>query len=183
MNLDFLIPMLPQIVTAIGVIVAAIYYVINIRNSRKLMETTLETRQAQLFMQVFQRFNEPDFFDKYTNFLSWKWKNYDDYLSKYGQKVNPHAWYSEGSVAAFFNGVGLLLHMDLLNIKLIHGLLFINVKMFWEKMRPISYEMRERLKLPQIDEWIEYLYEELLEYDKKHPRSNKQKTPLKNSVE
>jgi hypothetical protein len=171
--------MIPGMVAAIGVIVAATYYVFNIKNSSKLMETTLETRQAQLFMQVFQRFNEPDFFDKYTHFLSWKWKDYEDYISKYGQKVNPEAWYSEGSIAAFFNGVGLLLYMDLLDIKLIHGLLYIHIKLFWEKVKPVSYEMRERLQLPQIDEWVEYLYGELMEYNKKQPHPFKLKMSSK----
>jgi len=173
-------------VAATGVLVAAAFYVLNMRISQKnqeivlkSQEQTLETRQAQLFMQVFQRFNEPDFFDKYTDFLSWKWKDYEDYRSKYGQKVNAEAWYSEGSIAAFFNGVGLLLYMDLLDIKLIHGLLFIHVKMFWEKIKPVSYEMRERLQLSQIDEWVEYLYGELMEYNKKHPRTIKLKTPSK----
>ncbi len=85
---------------ALGVCVAAVYYVMNLRMSQKnqelslktqelaykAQEQTLETRQAQLFMQIFQRFNEPDFFDKYTTFLSWKWKDYDDFMSKYGQK-------------------------------------------------------------------------------------------------
>jgi len=161
----------PSTVAAIGVIIAATYYILNLKSSKRLMETTLETRQAQLFMQVFQRFNEPDFFDKYTRFLAWKWKDYDDYFNKYGPKVDPESWYSEGSVAAFFNGVGLLLYMNLLDIKLIHGLLFIHVKMFWDKIRPVSLEMRERLSFPQIDEWVEYLYEELLKYDKTAPPS------------
>ncbi len=174
-------------VAATGVLVAAVFYIYNLRISQKSQdlalksqEQTLETRQAQLFMQVFQRFNEPDFFDKYTHFLSWKWEDYNDYMSKYGQKTNPEAWYSEGSVAAFFNGVGLLLYMNLLDIKLIYGLLFIHIKFFWEKIRPVSYQMRERLHFPQIDEWVEYLYEELMEYDKKHPRTIKLKTPSKN---
>jgi hypothetical protein len=170
-------------VAATGVLVAAGYYILNLRVSQKnqelslktqelaykAQEQTLETRQAQLFMQIFQRFNEPDFFDKYTTFLSWKWKDYDDFMSKYGQKDNPEAWYSEGSVAAFFNGVGLLLYMNLLDIKLIYGLLFVHVEMFWKKIKPISQEMRKRLNYPQIDQWVEYLYEEIIEYDKKTP--------------
>jgi hypothetical protein len=168
---------------ALGVCVAGLYYVMNLRMSQKnqelslktqelaykAQEQTLETRQAQLFMQIFQRFNEPDFFDKYTTFLSWKWKDYDDFMSKYGQKANPEAWYSEGSVAAFFNGVGLLLYMNLVDIKLIYGLLFVHVKLFWKKIGPVSQEMRKRLNYPQIDQWVEYLYEEIIEYDKKTP--------------
>ncbi len=68
--------------TAASVTVAAIYYVLNIRISQrnqelmlksqetsvmtqelalKSQQQTLETRQVQLFMSVYQRFEEPDF--------------------------------------------------------------------------------------------------------------------------
>lgn len=147
-----------------GIIVGVAYYILNIRNNQrkqemglKAQETTLETRQAQLFMQIFHRFYEPDFFDKYTQVLSWQWTDYNDFMSKYGWKTNPEAWYSEGSVAAYFEGIGLLVYMELLDVKLVHGLLFRHVKLFGEKINPVSVEMRKRLKLHHVDQWVEYL--------------------------
>jgi hypothetical protein len=41
------------IMGSLGVFVAAVYYVFNMR-------TTLQTRQAQLFMQIYSRFDDPD---------------------------------------------------------------------------------------------------------------------------
>ena len=167
------------IVAATGVLIAAVFYILNLRISHrnqeiavknqelalKSQDQTLETRQAQLFMQVLHRFYDPDFFEKYTQVLYWKWVDYDDFIYKYGWKNNPEAWYSEGSLAAYFEGIGLLMNLGLLDVKLVHGLLFRHVKLFWEKIRPVSLEMRKRLKLPHIDQWVEYLYGELMKYD------------------
>jgi hypothetical protein len=53
---------------ALGVCVAAVFYVLNLRISRKNQELmlkaqqqNLETRQAQLLMQIFDRVNNKDF--------------------------------------------------------------------------------------------------------------------------
>ena len=159
--------------TGLSISIASFYYIMVIRNAQetrqlslKAQEQALETRQAQLFMHVFDKFHDPEFFDKFTQVISWKWTDYDDFILKYGWKSNPKAWYSEGSVAAYFEGVGLLVNRQLLDITLVHGLLFRHVKMFWEKISPISMEMRSRLRLPHIDQWVEYLYAELMKHDK-----------------
>jgi hypothetical protein len=46
---------------ALGVCVAAAYYVYNMRTNQKTMKTTLETRQAQLLMQIYDRVNNRNF--------------------------------------------------------------------------------------------------------------------------
>ncbi len=179
-------------VAATGVLIAAIYYVMNLRISQrnqelslkaqessaktqelalKAQQQNLETRQAQLFMQIFSRFIEPDFSDKLSQVMSWKWADYDDFIKKYGPKTNPTAWQSEGSIAAFFEGIGILVSMNLLDAKLVYSLLFRHVKYFWEKMKPISLEMRSRMSLPNINRWVEYLYDEMMKIDE-----NQQKT-------
>jgi len=173
------------LVTAVSVSVAAIYYAftlrINLKNQELILKTqessvktqelalkaqqqNLETRQAQLFMQIFDKFIEPEFSNKLTQVMSWKWVDYDDFNKKYGPKANPDAWQSEGSIAAFFEGIGLLIYMNLLDSKLVYSLLFQHVKFFWEKMKPISLEMRQRVS-PNIDRWIEYLYSEMMKIE------------------
>ena len=45
-------------VAATGVLVAAVYYIYNIRVNQKAVKTTLETRQTQLFMQVMDKMDQ-----------------------------------------------------------------------------------------------------------------------------
>jgi len=102
------IGLISVVVSAVSLSVAASYYVMNIKNAQKNMRTTLETRQAQLFMQIYSSFHEEEFFEKFTNILSWKWKDYDDFMGKYGYRADPKAWRTFGSVGAFFEGIGVL---------------------------------------------------------------------------
>jgi hypothetical protein len=82
-------------------------------------------------------------------------------MKKYGPKTNPKAWHSSGSVAAFFEGIGVLVYQNLIDVELVAELMSRHVIRFWEKMEPISKEMRRRLNLPRVDEKIEYLYDEM----------------------
>jgi len=146
--------------TAVSVSVGVAYYILNIRSTLRNMQTALETRQAQFFMQIYNRFNETEFFSKFTDILTWKWKDYDDFIEKYGWKTNPKAWYSLGSVGAFFEGIGVLVHRKLIDVNLVSELLSRHIVIFWEKIEPISKEMRKRLQLP-VDVRLEYLYNEV----------------------
>jgi hypothetical protein len=48
-------------VTAASVTVAAIYYMFTLRTNQRNYKATLDTRQAQLFMQLFDRFSGSEF--------------------------------------------------------------------------------------------------------------------------
>lgn len=154
------IGLISVVVSAVSLSVAASYYVMNIRNAQKNMRTTLETRQAQLFMQIYSSFHEEEFFEKFTNILSWKWKDYDDFMGKYGYRADPKAWRTFGSVGAFFEGIGVLVHRGLIDVDLVGELLSRHIVFFWDKIKPISLEMRSRLEAP-VDVWLEYLYNEV----------------------
>jgi hypothetical protein len=74
------------LVTAASVSVAAIYYMFTLRINMKNQELNLksqqqadETRQAQLFMQVFSRYHEEEFWKAYQIVMSREWKSYDDW--------------------------------------------------------------------------------------------------------
>lgn len=148
------------VIACVSVSIAAIYYILIIRTTLKNRQTTLETRQAQFFIQLFDDFHETEFFNKFTDIITWKWKDYDDFMKKYGPKGNPKAFYSLGSIAAFFEGIGVLVHRNLIDVSLVAELMSRHILLFWEKIGPISKEMRRRMELP-IDVWIEYLYNEI----------------------
>ena len=50
-----------------SVTIAAIYYTITLRTSQKNMRATLETRQAQLFMQMYERWSDAVFHEAATD--------------------------------------------------------------------------------------------------------------------
>ena len=83
-------------VAATGVLVAAVYYVMNIQTNKKNQELslraleqaaqtqrqTLDTRQAQLLMSLYQKWSESEFQNAYNEIQSWEWRDYEDYMEK-----------------------------------------------------------------------------------------------------
>jgi len=153
-------------IPVIGILVAFSYYVLVIRNGNK-------TRQAQLFMQIYGVFRTEEFMDRITEIASWKWEDYDDFMKRYGPTTNPHAWHALGSTAGYFEGIGILVHKKLIDISLVENLMSSHIILFWNKIKPLSMELRERLNRPQIDVWKEYLYKEIMKREEKQKKSKK----------
>ena len=76
---EITLPLVLQIIQTVSLVVGIVYYLIIMRNSqrtreltlrsqeltRKAQEQALETRQAQLFMQLYNRLNEGEFCESY----------------------------------------------------------------------------------------------------------------------
>jgi hypothetical protein len=64
--------MVRDLVAIFGVIAGFSYYVMNVRNTRKNQELQLETRQAQLFTQIFLTRNTSESVSNYFEVLNWE---------------------------------------------------------------------------------------------------------------
>ncbi len=56
------------VLTGIGLIIALTYYSLQIRNQNK-------TRQAQLFMQIYNRWTDPTFQENYLEVTNREWED------------------------------------------------------------------------------------------------------------
>ena len=149
-----------DLVAIFGVIAGLSYYVLTVRNSQKMQKTALETRQAQFFMQIYSELSSKEFQHDHDNFIvNAEWDSYEDFMQKYGHRTGDGEIHDQGShVATYFEGVGLLVKRGLLDVSLVDDLMSSMVIRFWEKFRPLVLEMREAENMPQISEWLEYLY-------------------------
>jgi hypothetical protein len=69
-----IVSLLTPIYLAIGVL----YYIIDLRNSKKADQLALETRQAQLYMEIWQQYNSVEYaLQRYTVY-EMSWENLDD---------------------------------------------------------------------------------------------------------
>ena len=158
------------IMGSLGVFVAAVYYVLNIQNNRRNQQQQLETRQAQLFMQIYSRFDDPDWMRNWAEVVrQWEWTDYDDWHSKYSPEENIEASVMYGSIAAYFEGIGVLVYRKLIDVEQVADLMARNITIFWEKMGPIIKERRVRYNNEYVWEWNEWLYKEI----KKHQINRK----------
>lgn len=160
-----------DLVAIFGVIAGFSYYVLTVRNNQKNQRQQLETRQAQLFMQVYNRFNEKSFVNQINDIrYRWEFSDVDDFFSKYGTFENPEAWDMYISVIYFFEGLGVLIHKKLINPEIVDDLMSGVIISIWEKYGPMIVGLRERLDMPAGAEWFEYLYHQIKSiYMEQHP--------------
>ena len=146
------------IVGALGVCVAAFYYVMTLRVQQTNMKATLDSRQAQIFMQLYALYDNRDFFEDYGNICNtYEYKNYADWTQKYGPKANIKAYAAWIRVGRFLDGAGLLVRKNLIDVELVVDQLREVILYAWEKMGPWVVEQRSILNHPQLWENFEFL--------------------------
>ncbi len=168
---------------ALGVCIAAIFYVLNLRISQKNQQIsqrnqdlslknqqqTLETRQAQMFLNIFNQTMTNDWLTAYiTVAVKNPWSSFEEYSEK---SKDEEFQVANHKLAIFYEGLGVLVKEGLLDIKMV-ALFFCGVtRFYWEKYAPIVEEGRRS----QGSRWLsetEYLYVELMKYLEKHPEIN-----------
>jgi len=174
------------LLTGVGMIIALVYYTLTIRNQNR-------TRQAQLLWSIYENYRSTESRQQSMEIASWEWEDTDDFFEKYGQHTNPETWVIWTAKAAFFNGIGILLKRNLIDIKLLDDLLTNSVERHWNTMGmgPILVEWRKRLPLqrkergwmhdPEYSDHVhdstvsttfngfDYLYNSLMKYRETHP--------------
>jgi len=160
-------------VAATGVLVAAVYYVFNMRatlqirrEANRTQHQQLETRQAQMFMGIYTQITTKEFSSAFWKIMGSNWSNYEEYreLSK-----DPEFQNAGQIVGSYYEGVGVLVREGLLDIRWVALLMCGMTRRFWEKMKPIIEEGRRAMGFPRWMSETEYLYGELMRYLEKHP--------------
>ena len=162
MMVDVTYQMLLSTVQTLALLVGIFYYIMSLRNQQKTQEMQLETRKAQLFMQIYNRFIEVEFRENFNELLNREWIDYDDYNKKYGRFTNPSAQAKGSSIGLFFEGLGILLQKGFLDVDIVGRLMSSPIRFYWSKYEPLFHEMRARMAdNEEIMTYAEYLYDEV----------------------
>ena len=142
---------------ALGFLAGTTYYILILRNANK-------TRRTQLFMNIYNRFNDRDFQKHYLTMLHHEeWSTFEEWWRKYGPANVEHysAWMAWGSYLA---GIGMMVKQNQIDPQQVSDLLGSYIIWSWEKYEPIIKEIRARIdsrERPQLGDWLEYLYNEM----------------------
>jgi len=144
-------------------IIALTYYGLQIRNQSR-------TRQAQMFMQLYNRYQDnfqAHGFNMYEIFNK-KLSGYDEYLEKYQSDENFKL--AMDRFLPFYEGLGVMVKEGYLSIRLV-ALMWAGVtRMFYEYiLEPIVEEGREQTKYPRLWSETEWLCKKLIRYMEEHP--------------
>jgi hypothetical protein len=142
--------------TGLSISLAAFYYINTLRNSQRAQQLSLETRQAQLFMQIYDRWSSREITKMEWEFRNWEWDDFDDYLRKYNSDVESIS--VRAVIGKYYEGIGVLIKRGLIDPTLVDDLMSSAILGYWEKWGPIVEEWRVRMGMPQASEYQEYLY-------------------------
>jgi hypothetical protein len=147
------------LLTGLTVSIAAIYYTLTLRYTRRNQELQLETRQTQLFTQFMERTSTSEYIETLKEVLSWTWSDFDDFWDKYGEG-NIDNWFKMGAVCAPYEHLGILLKEGMIDPMLVWHWGGI-IRQLWDKFESITMEYRRRFETPPKGMWWEW-FEDLV---------------------
>ena len=159
-----------------GILVGIFYYIMVLRNQQKNQEISIksqaqatETRQAQLFMQLFDRWSDPVFAKVYGDY---RYKNCasvnndPNEISKIAieslfESYNPEVWIPIQTLAQYFEGISILVQKNLLDIETVERLLSGRLIWYWDATEKFIEQVRERINDPLMYKDMEILADEM----------------------
>ena len=168
-----------QFLQTISIMIGIVYYLLILRNqqrnqelSLKAQQQTLETRQAQLFMGIYNQTVSSDYVSARTKVARLDYCNFDDFMKIYDPDLSPEAkenYEALDYMISFYEGLGVLVKEGLVPIRYVALLMADITRRLWEKLALVIDEIREYNNQPRIASEWEYLYDELMKYMEDHP--------------
>jgi hypothetical protein len=148
---------------SIGVLIAAIYYILTLKTSQRNAKTTLETRQIQALLD-FNQAREGINLPLYTKFMNAKWENFEDFYGKYGPSQEPELFNFMINLWSRYNISGLMIRDGLVGVNAYVEYLGDAPANTWGKYSDIIIEYRRRFHLPCYLIGFEFLAKEINRY-------------------
>ena len=142
-------------VAATGVLVAAFYYLMVLREQVK----NRRINQTHIVMQTLQTYEG---MRRWIDLMNMEWKDYDDFEKRYGSDVNPDNFANRSTMFRFYNAMGYLVESGLADVETVHKLNGIGPIWVWAKFEPIIKENRRRYSGKNEYWGMEYLAGEVL---------------------
>jgi hypothetical protein len=139
-------------VASASVVAGIVYYASQVRHQTKIRETDLLTRLYSIMVSK-------DWLEAWQKVQDREVLDHSDYLKKYG-------FVELNEVYVFFKQLGMLMKRGLIDVDLI-PLNYGQVKVTWEKIRPVLEGGRKRFNEPKLGIEVEYLCSELEKREKR----------------
>jgi len=140
-------------IASASVVAGIVYYAFQVRHQTKIRKTDLLTRLYSLMVSK-------DWLEAWQKVQDREVLDHSDYLKKYG-------FVELNEVYVFLDQLGRLMKRGLIDIDLI-PLTYGQVRVTWEKIKPILEGGRKRFNEPKLGDNVEYLCSELKKREQKH---------------
>ena len=150
----------------------------NLRNTQRNMQLTLETRQAQFFMELYEKLGSEENQRKGFEVYKMEWKDFDDWKKKYDWTVNEDAYAKFVSHWRGWDSIGFVVYNNLVDPVKIYELQGTVIISRWERFKELIIGIRERSNNPLFLKFFEYLYNEMVKLRGISVNSNASFNPL-----
>jgi hypothetical protein len=147
------IPTISALVTTVSIIVGVVFTLLEIRHFNK-------TRKTEIIMKIYERFGSKEIVEAMNRVGASKFESFEDYSKKYGVT-------DITMIAVLFDGIGVLLEQNLIDIKMVDQLFGTTIYLLWNKIEPVINAMRKGLNEPAFFAHFENLMNALMVYRKK----------------
>ena len=151
--------MILSTIQTVGLLVGISYYILSLRNQNR-------ARKTQLYLQLVNKFSQSDYIEAQGKFNDLEWSTAEDLIEDFR---NLEGRKTIATLGNWYEGLGVLVRENLLDIRVVSLLLTGLVIQFWDKFTPVIDDVREALEWPRFYIEAEYLYEQLKSYIKEHP--------------
>jgi len=141
------------IVTAAGVLVGVVYYILEMKNQTRI-------RQTDLVVGLYSAFTSDDFQVALLKTMNLEFEDYKDFVKKYGSfSLETPVSVAVRKIVYYYSQVGILLRRGLVGADLVYEGMG-GVTMIWNKLEPLIEGYREHAGY-NFGMWFEYLCNEM----------------------
>jgi hypothetical protein len=152
-------------VAATGVLVAAVFYILNLQTQQKNTRINQETRQIQLLLDYEKDLNANlSQMRNYMKMQDIKWGSFDDYQAKYGPKVDPEGHAYRLTLWRRMHIMGLMIRDGLISFDMFLDYMGDAPASVWLLYGGLIKEYRVRFEWPSYLAGFEYLAERVDRY-------------------
>lgn len=149
-------------VAATGVLIAAAYYIANIRATQRNLKLTLETRKLQLLTSFSQRLFDYEGSKRYVELMNMNWRDWDDYEKKYGSDFNLDNAANRTSTFLAYDLLGSLLREKVVDAETLYNLNSHFAIFLWFKFDGLIDYLRKEYFGDDFLQDFEFLAQEML---------------------
>ena len=139
-----------EVVTILGVFIGLTYYIINVRQQQ-------ENRKTQLFLSMYQRFDNPRLMKTVIDSRDFKGTSFEDWMEKYGPNNNREFYTDWVCLQNAIQGIGSLVRDGKIKAETVNNLMGAIVALNWDRNEPYIKGLRESLGMPDVWRGVEDL--------------------------
>jgi hypothetical protein len=131
-TINLLVQIVGVSAAAIATVIGVRSYIVSNKRAEEARKRELETRQAQLLMQIYEQVNNREFQKDFSETLwYWKYDGWDDYFEKYGSKIDEYLKLIH--IVNTYNGIGAVLENKLVDSGMLFQIVGRDVLRYWDK--------------------------------------------------